>query len=358
MDSVYLNALNIAFGLSRIKKLIKVFRTAERAWNAPAGKILALNFDGESIRDALKRKETIDPKKEWEKLEKLDIKTISFFEKTYPPLLREISSAPMLLYLKGNTDLLKEKSLAVVGTRTPSSYGRAIVDDLVTKLAETGLVIVSGLAQGIDALAHIATLKAGGKTIAVLGCGVDLVYPLMNIPIAKEILNKNGLILSEYPAGTGALKQNFPARNRIIAGLSLGTLVVESKIDGGALITAQQALESNRDVFALPGPINLPTCAGTNKLLHDGAKVVLCVEDILQEFNLKELKGKEKIEMNLDKLSGDEKIIVNLILPEPAHIDKIIQTSKLKPHVVSAVLTGLELKGLIKNTGGQIYTIV
>ena len=358
MDSVYLNALNIAFGLSRIKKLIKVFRTAERAWNAPAGKILALNFDGESIRDALKRKETIDPKKEWEKLEKLDIKTISFFEKTYPPLLREISSAPMLLYLKGNVDLLKEKSLAVVGTRTPSSYGRAIVDDLVTKLAETGLVIVSGLAQGIDALAHIATLKAGGKTIAVLGCGVDLVYPLMNIPIAKEILNKNGLILSEYPAGTGALKQNFPARNRIIAGLSLGTLVVESKIDGGALITAQQALESNRDVFALPGPINLPTCAGTNKLLHDGAKVVLCVEDILQEFNLKELKGKEKIEMNLDKLSGDEKIIVNLILPEPAHIDKIIQTSKLKPHVVSAVLTGLELKGLIKNTGGQIYTIV
>ena len=264
----------------------------------------------------------------------------------------------MLLYLKGNTDLLKEKSLAVVGTRTPSSYGRAIVDDLVTKLAETGLVIVSGLAQGIDALAHMATLKANGKTIAVLGCGVDLVYPLMNIPIAKEILNKNGLILSEYPAGTGALKQNFPARNRIIAGLSLGTLVIESKIDGGALITAQQALESNRDVFALPGPINLPTCAGTNKLLREGAKVVLCVEDVLQEFNLKELKGKEKIEMNLDKLSGNEKDIIDLILAEPAHIDKIIQTTKLKPHVVSAVLTGLELKGFIKNTGGQIYTIV
>ena len=357
MDSVYLNALNIAFGLSRIKKLIKVFRTAERAWNAPAGKILALNFDGESIRDALKRKETIDPKKEWEKLEKLDIKTISFFEKTYPPLLKQISSAPMLLYLKGNTDLLKEKSLAVVGTRTPSSYGRAVVEDLVIKLAETGLVIVSGLAQGIDALAHMATLKANGKTIAVLGCGVDQIYPLMNIPIAKEILEKNGLILSEYPIGTSALKQNFPARNRIIAGLSLGTLVIESKINGGALITAQQALESNRDVFALPGPINLPTCAGTNKLLREGAKVVLCIEDILQEFNLKELKGKEKIEMNLDKLSGDEKTVIDLILAEPAHIDKIIQTTKLKPNVVSAVLTGLELKGFIKNTGGQNYTI-
>ena len=264
----------------------------------------------------------------------------------------------MLLYLKGNTDLLKEKSLAVVGTRTPSSYGRAVVEDLVIKLAETGLVIVSGLAQGIDALAHMATLKANGKTIAVLGCGVDQIYPLMNIPIAKEILEKNGLILSEYPIGTSALKQNFPARNRIIAGLSLGTLVIESKINGGALITAQQALESNRDVFALPGPINLPTCAGTNKLLREGAKVELCIEDILQEFNLKELKGKEKIEMNLDKLSGDEKTVIDLILAEPAHIDKIIQTTKLKPNVVSAVLTGLELKGFIKNTGGQNYIII
>jgi DNA processing protein len=358
MDSLYINALNIVFGLSRIKKLIKTFRTSERAWNAPAGKILAMDFDGESIREALKKREITDPKKEWEKLEKLDIKTISFFEKTYPPLLKQISSAPMLLYLKGNPDLLKEKCLAIVGTRTPSSYGRAVIDDLVTKLAQTGLVIVSGLAQGVDALTHVATLKENGKTIAVLGCGVDQVYPLMNIPIAKEILNKNGLILSEYPAGTGALKQNFPARNRIIAGLSLGTLVIESKIDGGALITAQQALESNREVFALPGPINVPTCAGTNKLLHDGAKVVLSLDDILQELNLKELKGKEKIEMNLDKLSEDEKTIVNLILSEPAHIDKIIQTSKLKPHVVSSVLTGLELKGFIKNTGGQIYTIV
>lgn len=357
MDSIYLNALNIAFGLSRIKKLIKVFRTAEHAWNTPAGKILVMDFERESIREALKKRETIDPKKEWEKLEELDIKTISFFEKTYPPLLKEISSAPILLYLKGNPDLLKEKCLAVVGTRTPSSYGRMVVEDLVSKLAETGLVIVSGLAQGIDALAHMATLKANGKTIAVLGCGVDSVYPLMNIPIAKEIINKKGLILSEYPIGTGALKQNFPARNRIIAGLSLGTFVVESKINGGALITAQQALESNREVFAPPGPINLPTCAGTNKLIHDGAKVVLCLEDVLQEFNLKELKGKEKIEMNLDKLSENEKTIINFIIAEPAHIDKIIQTSKLKPHVVSSTLTGLELKGFIKNTGGQMYTI-
>ena len=244
MDSVYLNALNIAFGLSRIKKLIKVFRTAERAWTTPAGKILQLDFNGESIKEALERREKINPQDEWDKLEQLQIKTISLFEKTYPPLLREISSAPMLLYLKGNAELLKEKSLAVVGTRTPSTYGRAIVDDLVTKLAETGLVIVSGLAQGIDALAHAATLKAGGKTIAVLGCGVDQIYPLMNIPIAQEILNKNGLILSEYPIGTSALKQNFPARNRIIGGLSLGTLVIESKIDGGALIKLLKTTET------------------------------------------------------------------------------------------------------------------
>ncbi|MBI4119097.1 MAG: DNA-protecting protein DprA, partial [Parcubacteria group bacterium] len=199
---------------------------------------------------------------------------------------------------------------------------------------------------------------AGGKTIGVLGCGLDQIYPKMNEPIAKEMLAKNNLIVSEYPVGTPALRQNFPARNRIIAGLSLGTLVIESKADGGALITAKQALEANREVFALPGPITYPTAAGTNKLIQEGAKVILTAEDILQELNLKVLTGEEKIKVNLDKLSADEKNMVSLIQKEPAHIDKIIQITKLKPHVVSSTLTGLELKGFIKNTGGQIYTLL
>ncbi len=357
MSPIYLNALNIVYGLSRIKKLLAVFKTAERAWQAPAGKILRLDFNGESIKEALKLRETVDPKKEWERLEKLNIKTISFFEKSYPKLLKEISSPPILLYLKGNVDLLKEKCVAVVGTRTPSGYGRAAVDMLVPQLAEAGLTIVSGLAQGIDALTHLATLKCGGKTIGVLGCGVDQVYPKMNEPLATEMLKKNNLIISEYPAGTEAFRQNFPARNRIIAGLSLGTLVIESKIDGGALITAKQALEANREVFALPGPITYATSAGTNKLLQEGAKVVLSAEDILQELNLKKLTAQEKIKTNLDKLSPEEKSIVSLIQVEPAHIDKITQITKLKPQVVSAVLTGLELNGYIKNMGGQTYTL-
>ena len=358
MDSVYLNALNIVFGLARIKKLIKVFKSAEKAWRAPAGKILKLDFNGESIKEALEQREKIDPQAEWEKLQKHNIKTISFFEKSYPKLLREISSPPILLYLKGNAELLKEKSIGVVGTRTPTSYGRAAVDMIVPRLAEAGLIIVSGLAQGIDALTHIATLKCGGKTIGVLGCGLDQIYPLMNEPLAREMLNKNNLIVSEYPVGMPALKQNFPARNRIIAGLSLGTVVIESKEDGGALITAKQALESNREVFALPGPITQPTSRGTNKLIQEGAKVVLVAEDILQELNLKKITAQEKIKLNLDKLSAEEKTIINLIQAEPAHIDKIIQTTKLKPHVVGSVLTGLELNGYIKNTGGQVYTIV
>ncbi|MFY9493371.1 MAG: DNA-processing protein DprA [Minisyncoccia bacterium] len=358
MDSVYLNALNIAFGTARIKKLLKVFRTAERAWNAPAGKILKLDFNGGSIAEALHEREVVDPKAEWARLEKLNIKTVSFFEKSYPKLLKEISSPPILLYLKGNADILREKGLAVVGTRTPSSYGRAAVDMLVPQIAKAGLTVVSGLAQGVDALAHMATLKAGGKTIGVLGCGLDQIYPKMNESLAAEMLKKDNLIVSEYPVGMPALRQNFPARNRIIAGLSLGTLVIESKVDGGALITAKQALEANREVFALPGPITYPTAAGTNKLIQEGAKVVLCAEDILQELNLKILTGMEKIKLNLDKLSADEKNIINVIQTEPAHIDKIIQTTKLKPYVVSSTLTGLEMKGFIKNTGGQIYTII
>ena len=358
MDNLWLNALNIVYGLSRIKKLLFIFKTAERAWNAPAGKILQLDFNGESIKEALAKRETVNPKAEWEKLEKLNIKTISFFEKSYPKLLKEISSSPILLYLKGNADLLHEKCLGVVGTRTPSGYGRATVDILVPQLVESGLTIVSGLAQGIDALTHMATLKCGGKTIGVLGCGVDQIYPRMNEPLAIEMLKKDNLILSEYPAGTEAFKQNFPARNRIIAGLSLGTLVIESKIDGGALITAKQALEANREVFAVPGPITNTTSAGTNKLLQDGAKVVLCAEDVLQELNLKKLSTKEKIEIDLNKFTEEEKNIVNLIQTEPAHIDKIIQITKLKPHVVSSLLTGLELNGYIKNMGGQIYTLM
>lgn len=357
MDSLWLNALNLTFGLARVKKLLKTFGSAQKAWRASNAKVLELDFDGESIREILKRKENVDPQEEWNRLAKENIQTISFYQKEYPPLLKEISSAPLLLYLKGNTDLLPEKSLAVVGTRTPSSYGRLAVDMLVDKLAMAGLVIVSGLAQGIDALAHAATLKAGGKTIAVLGCGLDQIYPKMNEPLAQEIIKNSGLIVSEYPLATPALKQNFPARNRIVGGLALGVLVIESKENGGALITAQQALENNREVFALPGPINQPTCIGTNKLIQDGAKLVMSAEDILQELNIKEMSAAEKIQINLETLPEDEKMIVILIQTEPIHIDKITQTVKLKPHVVSSTLTSLELKGLIKNIGGQMYTI-
>ncbi|MBI4120142.1 MAG: DNA-protecting protein DprA [Parcubacteria group bacterium] len=357
MDLLYLNAINIVFGLQRIRKLLKTFGSAERAWQAPAGRILELGFDTESIKAALKKKESLDPQAEWQKLEAQNIKIISFGDKNYPTLLKETASPPLLLYLRGNGDLLKEKSLAVVGTRAPSSYGRLAVDILIPHLAEAGLTIVSGLAQGIDALVHGATLKANGLTIAVLGSGVDHIYPAMNLPLANDILNKNGLIMSEFPLGTRALKQNFPARNRIIAGLSLGTVVIESKIAGGALITARHALENNREVFALPGPINLPTAAGTNRLIQQGAKVVLAASDILEELNIKELSAKEKLVLSLDKLSGEEKTIVEFVQKEPAHIDKIIQTVKLNPQAVTAVLTQLELKGIVKNMGGQIYTI-
>ena len=353
-----MNALNIVFGLTRIKKLVKTFGSAEKSWRAPASKILKLDFNGESIKEALAQREKINPQEEWAKLQKLNIQTVSFFEKSYPKLLKQISSPPILLYLKGNASLMNEKCLAVVGTRTPSSFGRTNVEMLVPKICEAGLVVVSGLAQGIDALTHTATLKASGKTIGVLGCGVDQVYPLMNESLAREMLIKNNLIVSEYPIGTPALKQNFPARNRIIAGLSLGTLVVESKEDGGALITAKQALEANREVFALPGPINLPTAVGTNKLIREGAKIVLCAEDIFTELNIKEITAKEKLKINLTNFSENEKNIIAVVELEPAYIDKIIQATKLKPHVVSAVLTGLELKGYIKNTGGQIYTLV
>lgn len=357
MDAIWLNALNIVFGLSRIRKLLSVFGSAQKAWQAPLSKLSALNFESESLKEILIKQETTDPQLEWQKLDQANVQTIILGSKDYPKLLKEISSPPWLIYCKGNKSLLNQTCLAVVGTRTPSSYGRLVVDLLIKDLIPADLVIVSGLAQGIDALVHQATLKANGKTIAVLGCGLDQVYPRMNESIAKQMLENNNLIISEYSLNTPALKQNFPARNRIIAGLSVGTLVIESKEDGGALITAQQALESNREVFAVPGQINQFISLGTNKLIQAGAKAVICAEDILQELNLALPTQEKKNIIDWSVLTDQEKIILTSLASEPLHIDKIVQASKLETHVVGSILVNLELKSFIRNMGGQIYTL-
>jgi len=272
-------------GPQKFKRLYQHFPDLQTAWQASFGELLKADLQNKDIEAILEVKTKINPDREWEKLEKLGIKVMTIREKEYPKLLKEIYSPPALLYIKGNLPENLDFTLAVVGTRKITTYGQQITPEIVKDLARANLIIVSGLALGIDALAHQSCLEAGGKTIAVLGSGLDLIYPVANRQLADKII-ENGAIISEYPLGTQPLKQHFPARNRIISGSSLGTLVIEGDRDSGSLITARCALEQNREVFAVPGSVYNQASVGPNNLIKMGAKPVTAAHDVLEALNL------------------------------------------------------------------------
>lgn len=217
-------------------------------------------------------------------MEKSSIKLISIKDKEYPKKLRNIPNSPLWLYVKGNTKILNGFSLAIIGCRNSSKYGEIISEKLSYELSKKNINIISGLARGIDSSAHIGAVKAKGKTIAVLGCGLDIIYPKENEKIANEILNNGGSIISEYIIGTKPNKENFPKRNRIISGLSDGIIVVEAKERSGTFITVDYGLEQGKDIFAVPGNINSKNSIGTNRLIQDGAKIITKVDDIIEEY--------------------------------------------------------------------------
>jgi DNA processing protein len=250
---------------------------------------------------------------------------------------------------------LDECAIAVVGTRRPTSYGRDAADRLAGDLARAGVTIVSGLAKGIDTHAHRSALAACGRTIAVLGSGLDRIYPAENAALAREISEK-GTLISEYPPGTPPDAANFPARNRIISGLSRGVLVIEARESSGALITADFALEQGRDVFAIPGNIFWPTSEGSHRLIQQGAKLVRCADDVLQELNLAQLP--QQLEMRQVLPANDtEATLVQLLSDEPLHIDQVVRQSGLPTHVVSPALAMMELKGMVRQVGAMQYTL-
>ncbi|MCM8786704.1 MAG: DNA-processing protein DprA [Candidatus Omnitrophica bacterium] len=271
-----------------------------------------------------------------------EIEVIDIFSQKYPKLLKEISSPPIVLYVKGDAKILNDFLFAIVGTRLPTIYGLSIAEEFASKLASLGLIIVSGLARGIDTAAHKGALKSG-KTIAVLGSGLNNIYPKENINLVEKII-KNGAVVSEFPLKFPPLKENFPKRNRIISGLSRGVLIVEAREKSGALITASYALEQNREVFAIPGKIDSPFSRGTHFLIKEGAKLVENISDILEELNLKIRFTEEK---NL-KLSKEEKIIFDIIDKEGIFLEEIIAKSKIERQLLNKILLGLQLKGLIK----------
>jgi DNA processing protein len=291
---------------------------------------------------------------EKEKLKKAGIEVITYQDKRYPFLLKEIYDPPVLLYLKGNADLLNTYSLAIVGTRQATFYGIKTATRLSMQLSEFGLTIVSGLARGIDTAAHKGCLKAGGKTIGVLGCGLDIIYPKENAKLYAEIIEKDGAIISEFPPATPPLASHFPARNRIISGLSLGVVVVEAALKSGSLITARLALEQGREVFAVPGPADSAYSHGTHALIKQGAKLVETAADILEELpvKIKEKKKEDKKFLpSLDPLT--EKVLS--FVQTPRYLDEIVLSLREDPAKISAKLTMLELQGLIKQLPGKQY---
>jgi len=284
-----------------------------------------------------------------------ELKKIFIEDKNYPFLLRKIKNPPKILYIKGEI-FPEEFCFAIVGSRRFSTYGKQVALDFAGDLAESSLVIVSGLAPGIDTFVHTSVIERKKRTIAVLGTGLDKesFYPQSNLRLAEKIIENKGAIISEYPPGTRGTHFTFPQRNRIISGLSLGTLVIEAKEKSGALITAKYAISQERKVFAIPGPIYSSTSKGCHYLIKNGARLVENYQEILQELNLS---GKKN---NKEKITGEneeENIILKNLLEGSLYIDEIIKKTKLQTSVVNKTLTVLEIKNKVRNLGGNIYAI-
>ncbi len=291
---------------------------------------------------------------ELKRLNELGADFIDFWDNDYPEPLKNIYSPPILLYYLGKYRKEDKNSIAVVGTRTPTHYGRAMAEKLTFDLCDNRLTIVSGLARGIDSIAHQTAVKKGGRTIAVIGSGLDVVYPPENKGLFESVVQR-GVVFSEYPLGTKPDAQNFPRRNRIISGLSLGTLLIETRIKGGAMHTAAYALDQNREVFAIPGKITSPQSEGCNLLIKKGeAKLVQTAEDILEEFRLKlnipSQKQKPRVELNIF-----ENKIFDSLSAEPMHIDKIAESVGLSTSECLVNLLSLEFKGLVKQYPGKYF---
>jgi DNA processing protein len=342
-------------GRVRIAQLKHHFGSLRDAWKAPEGKLKQAGLDSRSVDALMNLRPGISVDAEMEKLERRKVRALTYEDPEYPPRLKHIYDYPPVLYIKGTLPAEDEPCLAVVGTRRPTVYGRQVTEEMVTDLARSGVPIISGLARGIDSVAHRAALDAGGKTVAVFGSGLDIIYPAENAGLAQAII-KQGALVSEYPLGVKPKAENFPLRNRIMSGLSLGVLVVEAGERSGALITAQQAVEQNREVFAIPGSILSPGSQGTNRLIQEGAKLVRSYTDILQELNLTIVVQQAEIR-EFSPASQAESAILKQLSAEPSHIDEICRRSGLTMPEVSSTLAMLELRGFARQVGSMNYVL-
>ena len=360
-DIFYWLALSLTPGVGSIfiKRLLDRFQTPEAVFRAPMKELLEIEGLGEKVAREIQRgplEKAVE--KELVLLKEAGGKMITLRDEDYPMRLKDIYDPPALLYVRGELRREDELAIAIVGSRKTSPYGRWFTEKIGQDLARHGVTVVSGMARGIDSVAHMGALQGGGRTIAVLGCGVDVIYPSENRNLFHQII-EHGAVLSEFPMGSPPEGGHFPRRNRIISGLSIGVVIVQASAESGSLITAGYALEQGREVFAVPGNVGAEGSRGTNQLIKEGAKLGESTEDILEEILPQWKREKEmlpKAETPLPDLSEEEMLLYRLLGESPLHIDAIIRESQLDPGRVSSLLLNLELKGLISQWPGKCFS--
>ncbi|HRQ37520.1 MAG TPA: DNA-processing protein DprA [Chloroflexota bacterium] len=357
-DEKYWLGFNLVNGVgpAKVQALLDYFGSLAAAWQATELQLAQIGFDRRTIKNLQETRTAVDLDRAWEQVRAAGIHLLTWDSPDYPAYLKEIPTPPPLLYVQGELQEADQWAVAVVGTRRLTSYGRQVTQDLVAGLVRHNITIVSGLARGIDAVAHKTAVEMGGRTIAVLGSGLDAIYPTEHRQLAHSIAQGHGALVSEYGLGVQPEAKNFPPRNRIISGLSLGILVVEAAERSGALITANFAAEQNRDVFAVPGNINSPASKGPNQLIQQGARLVMGVEDILEELNIHMVAEHTAVQMALPE-TAEEIALYTHLSSQPVHIDDLSRASGLPTGMVSSTLTIMELKGMVRQVGGMNYIL-
>ena len=342
-------------GRVRLGQIESHFSKLEQAWNASASELKQARLEDAAIKSIVSSRPKIDLEAEMEKLARYSVRALSYRDEAYPSRLKEIYDYPPILYVRGKLEPADEWCLAVVGTRRVTAYGRQVTEEIVADIARNKITIISGLARGVDSIAHQTALDVGGRTVAVLAGGLDAIYPAENLNLAKRIV-ENGALVSEYPLGVRPRPDHFPRRNRILSGMSLGVLVTEAGEGSGALITADMALEQNRDVLAVPGSILSPASQGTNRLIQQGAKLVRGCRDILEELNLCAVAQQMEFKEIVPE-TETESAILNKLSHEPVHIDEICAGAGLPVSSVSSTLAMMELKGMVRPVGNMLYVL-
>ena len=341
-------------GTVRFRRLEAHFGDLRNAWEASPGELKAAGIETGPAREILAARDTVSPEAEQEKLERASVRPINWNHSEYPWRLKEIPDPPPVLYVKGALQPEDERAVAVVGTRGPTAYGREAASVLAADLARNGITIVSGLARGIDGIAHRAALDTGGRTIAVVANGLDIVYPSEHAGLSRRA-EEQGAVVGEYPLGVRPNPRNFPRRNRLISGMSLGTLVIEAPETSGATWTVQHALEQDREVFCVPGSIFSPASKFTNRMIQQGAKLVSSYQDVLEELNLTVVAQQYELPLDIGTEDEDETDLLQYLNEQPLHIDDIRRSASLPITAVSSMLTMLEIKGKVKQVGCMHY---